>query len=313
MSIKGLYTKFSKQNKKQKIEKCGIALSGGAALGISHIGVLKALEEYNIKPAVLAGTSAGALIGGMYAKGLSIKEMEAIARSIDRKKTVQLLSPKIQRGGLLDGQNFLEFLIDKVGEVNIEDLPLKFIAVAVDFKNGDILYINQGQLVHAIRASISIPGVFMPFHANNTLLVDGGVRVNLPLRVIKEFEHDFLLGVNVLKTKHLNLEGHFTRVDRDQVISDSDKNNFFKRIADIVNIGISQQKIQLPRLTSAGYQALKILLTELSNREIEINQPDLVIDVDVSHIKLWEFWQAKELIEIGYESARSQLANYFKQ
>jgi len=103
--------------------KVAVALSGGGALGLAHVGALKALEEFNVKPAFLSGTSAGSIIGAFYARGLSISEIEDIVLSIDRKKTFSLLSPSIPQGGLIDPKNFVSFMENIIGkDTLIEDL-----------------------------------------------------------------------------------------------------------------------------------------------------------------------------------------------
>ncbi len=293
-------------------DKIALALSGGGALGLAHIGALKALEERGLKPDYLAGTSAGSIIGAFYACGLSVAEIEKIALSIDRKKTFQLLSPTLPRGGLMDAREFIAFMEEIVGEdTRIEDLKLPFIAVAVDFRNGNTLYIERGRLVDAVRASIAIPGVFKPLEANGTLLVDGGLRENLPLSALRNFKYDTLIGVNVLKTPQLKLEGIYTpiSVKRDET-KDTEPDNFFQRIAEALQIRISNRLNHLPRLTYAGYQSILIMLTELSNKEIQICEPDLVLHLDLSMIRPWEFWRAAKAIEIGYRESQEQLQNF---
>ena len=293
--------------------KVAVALSGGGALGLAHVGALKAMEEHRIKPSFLAGTSAGSIIGALYACGLSVPEIEDIVTSIDRKKTIYLLSPSIPLGGLMDPKNFIEFLEELIGkDTLIEDLEIPFVAVTVDFRNGNILYLNKGRLVDAVRASISIPGVFKPLKANGSLLVDGGLRENLPLRALKQFDYDTLIGVNVLKTPRLKLDGLYTQIKADnpsyQPLNGSD--NFVERILNTIHIKKLKKLDHLPRLTYIGYQSILILLSELSNKEILACNPDLVLQIDMSSFNLWEFWRGKEAIDIGYNDARIQLENF---
>lgn len=297
-----------------ELGKIALALSGGAALGLAHIGALKAFEEHGIKPDILSGTSAGSIIGAMYAAGLPVEQIERIATSIDRKKTFQLLSPSIPRGGLMDPKNFVHFMEEILGkDTLIEDLKIPFVAVTVDFRNGDVLYINRGKVVDAIRASISIPGVFKPLEANNTLLVDGGLRENLPLRVLRNYAYDTLIGVNVLKIKQLKMDGFLTRINRNEPLEKKESENFFQRISEAIKQGNLNRLNNLPRLTYVGFQSLLILMSELSNKEIQVCRPDLVVHLDVSHIRLWEFWRAKELIDIGYRETVNQLKHFLEK
>ena len=298
--------------KLRKSKNIAVAFSGGAALGIAHIGVLKAFEEYKIKPNFVSGTSAGAVAAAFYARGFSASEIEDLALSIDKKQTLKLFAPTLNKGGLIDGKNICDFIRHYLGDVNIEDLPIKYIAVSVNLQNGDILYINQGNLISAIRASISIPGVFLPYEANNTFLIDGGLRTNLPLHVLRSFDPDYLIGINVLKTKQLKLGGTFVKINNDNTDEKSRDENFFYKIAEAIKTGNFNRQMQIPRLTKIGYLSLKILLSELSNKEIELTNPDMNIEVDVSHIKLWEFWKAKEMIRIGYEAAKESIVRSLK-
>ncbi|MCD6204486.1 MAG: patatin-like phospholipase family protein [Candidatus Marinimicrobia bacterium] len=293
--------------------KVALALSGGGALGLAHVGALKALEERQIRPSFLAGTSAGSIIGALYARGLSVSEIEDIVQSIDRKKTIYLLPPSLPLGGLMDTKNFMSFMEELVGkETLIEDLEIPFVAVTVDFRNGNILYLNKGRLVDAVRASISIPGVFKPLKANGSLLVDGGLRENLPLRALKSFDYDTLIGVNVLKTPKLKMEGLYTEIktDKPNYKPENGADNFFERILNAIQINKLKKLDHLPRLTYVGYQSILILLSELSNKEILACNPDLVLEIDMSSFNLWEFWRGKEAIDVGYNDARIQLENF---
>lgn len=292
--------------------KVAIALSGGAALGLAHVGALKALEKFGVKPDFLSGTSAGSIVGAMYARGLSIAEIEDIVLSIDRKKTIQLLSPSIPRGGLMDPKNFVTFMEKIVGKNTlIEDLEIPFVAVTVDFRNGNILYIDRGRLVDAIRSSISIPGVFTPLEANETLLVDGGLRENLPLSALKKFDFDTMIGVNVLKTPQLKFRGLYTSINLSKEVRSDKSDTFFDRITNAIHIGRFNRLNHLPRLTYIGYQSILILMTELSNKEIQICNPDLVLQLNLSKLQLWEFWRGREAIEIGYCESCKQLQSFF--
>jgi len=292
--------------------KVAVALSGGGALGLAHVGALKAMEEFGVKPSFLSGTSAGSIIGALYARGFAISEIEDIVLSIDRKKTFHLLSPSIPQGGLMDPKNFVTFMEDIVGKnTRIEDLEIPFVAVTVDFRNGNILYIDRGRLVDAIRASISIPGVFKPFEANDSLLVDGGLRENLPLGALKKFNYDTLLGVNVLKTPQLKLDGLYASVAPTKETPEDKGDTFFERITNAIQIARQNHLNHLPRLTYIGYQSLLILITELSNKEIQMYNPDLVLQLNLSKLHLWEFWRGKEAMEIGYRESHEQLADFF--
>lgn len=296
-------------NQDSESGKIGLALGGGAALGLSHIGCLKAFEEAGIKPAVISGTSAGAIIGGMYSCGMEIPEIEDIALSIDHIKTINLLSPSIQRGALIKDDKILEFFRKHIGDKNIEDLKTPFVAVSVDIENGEIVYINKGSLIGAIRASISIPGIFPPFPANGRLLVDGGLRSNLPLEVLKNYDLDKIFGINVLKNSHINMESSYDSIELDTEPIQEKDDNIIEKVSKMMKGENKPTKPHFPPLLKSLFNSLQIMLAETSQREIEIVKPDLIIDIDVSRFKLWEFWEAKEMIEIGYQTTKKKLQN----
>ena len=292
----------------EKKMKIALALSGGAALGLSHIGSLKAFEEAGIYPSVISGTSAGAIIGGMYCSGMDIKEIEEIALSVDRIKTINLFTPTIQRGALIKDDNILKFFRKYFGDKKIEDLEMPFVAVSVDINTGEIVYINEGSLVGAVRASISIPGIFPPLISKDRLLVDGGIRSNLPLEVLKAYNPDKIVGINVLKNSRFKMNSCYDTIELNSLENNEKDNNIIEKISNVMQ-GKSQNKIQFPPLVKSVFNSLQILLAESSQREIEIVNPDLVINVDVSAFRLWEFWEAEKMIDIGYHATQEVLTN----
>jgi len=295
--------------KNSDTNKIGLALSGGAALGLSHIGCLKAFKEVGIQPDIISGTSAGAIIGGMYCSGMEISEIEDIALSIDRIKTINLLTPSIKRGALLKDDNILKFFHKHMGDKTIEQLKIPFVAVSVDIETGEIVYIDKGSLVGAVRASISIPGIFPPFPSKQRLLVDGGLRSNLPLEVLKNYNIDRIIGINVLKNSQLSMKSCNDSIDLIQTNFEEDDKNLIDKVTKVVKGQHNKTKPQFPPLIKSLFNSLQILLAESSLREIEIVQPDLVINVDVSEFKLWEFWEAEKIIDIGYQTTKERLTN----
>jgi NTE family protein len=162
--------------------KIGIALGGGAAYGFAHIGVLKALEENGIVPEIIAGTSVGALIGGLYASGCTIPEIESAAREFDWIDTVKFTIPK---EGLISFERLDEFVIKHAKVRKIEDTKIKFAVIAANLLDGKVEILEKGPLAISIRASCGLPGIFIPTAHNNKLFVDGGVLNNVPTDVVK--------------------------------------------------------------------------------------------------------------------------------
>lgn len=176
--------------------KIGLALGGGGALGMAHIGVLKALNEHGINPQIIVGTSIGSLVGGVYACGLPLSCMEKYALKV---KTAQLFDVNLNPSGILSGASATKVVKNIIKtDFNIEELPVKYGAVAVDINTGEEVLLDSGSLLTAIRASISVPGVFVPCQVNGRTLVDGGVLNNIPEDHVKAMGADVVLSVNLL-------------------------------------------------------------------------------------------------------------------
>ncbi len=172
----------------------GLALGSGSARGLAHIGVLKALEDLEIEVDMISGSSAGALIGGLYCTGISPNMIKNLAIQIDKKMWTDFTMPK---KGIIKGERIQEILKLITGDRNIEELDKKLIIVATDLKTGEEVVFTEGAIHTAIRASISIPGVFEPVEHNGRILVDGGVVDRVPVSVLKNMGADMVIGIDV--------------------------------------------------------------------------------------------------------------------
>ncbi|MGB2983926.1 MAG: patatin-like phospholipase family protein [Candidatus Bipolaricaulia bacterium] len=188
--------------------RVGIAFSSGGARGSAHIGVLKVLEENGIVPDVIVGTSMGAEIGGAYAAGVSLDEMESHWRSSSFGRVFKTLFPTIPWSGWSSGRELVRFLRQLLNDRNIEDLPIPFAAVATDLEAGSCYPITSGSLAEAIRASLSVPGLFTPVWIDNRLLIDGGVSNPMPVDIARDLGADVVIAVDVLvKPAEVRLSG----------------------------------------------------------------------------------------------------------
>ena len=213
------------QNHRAKI---GLALSGGGARGSAHIGVLKALEELDVPVDYIAGTSMGAIIGGLYASGYSAAEIEDILDNMDWEQAMQDRPDRAERTmrtkelesqflipfrlgfnkgefqmplGLIEGQHldqvFREILMPVVGVHDFDNLPIPFRAIATDLVTGEEVILSKGSLPDSLRASMSVPGVFSPVLIDDQLLVDGGMANNLPVSVVRGMGADIVIAVDI--------------------------------------------------------------------------------------------------------------------
>ena len=176
--------------------KIGLALGGGGALGYAHIGVLEVLKEHGINVDMVAGTSMGAIIGAAWACGLSTDHMRGIATKI---KTHNLLDINMQlKGGLLGGTSALKLIQNAVNVENFEDLKMPFSCTASDLLSGEQVVLNKGNLIQALRASMSIPGLFNPVDYEDRYLIDGGMLGNVPSQVVKDMGADFVIAIDIM-------------------------------------------------------------------------------------------------------------------
>jgi NTE family protein len=183
---------------KAKPLKIGLALGSGGARGLAHIGVIKSLEKNNIPIDYIAGTSIGSVIGGLYAVGLSIEKIEEITLTLNWKKIFTLIDP-VLRGGLIKGDNIKSFIESHIGNEKFENCRIPFSAVATDFKTGEIVILNEGEMIPAIRASLSIPLIFKPVELEGRTLADGGLAAPVPAEIVKKMGADLVIAVNLDK------------------------------------------------------------------------------------------------------------------
>ena len=179
--------------------KIGIALGSGSARGLAHIGVLEVLQKEGIPVDMVAGTSAGAMIGALYAQGKDIDMMKSLAISLKGRKLVPLIDPSIPKSGLIQGRRIKRLLSSYLGgNTRFEEMKLPFACVATDIETGEEIVINQGSVLDAIRASISIPGIFSVTRWKDRYLVDGALVNPVPVDVLIRMGADFVIAVNVI-------------------------------------------------------------------------------------------------------------------
>ena len=177
--------------------KVGIAFGGGGARGLTHLGAIKAFEEFGIKFDRVAGTSAGSLAGAMYAAGYTYQQMYDIAKNLRKKdiKTNRVPFMPSQLDGL--GEN----LIENLGDINIEDLQIPFSAVAVDLVSTKETVFSKGNLAKAVMSSCAVPAVFQPVEYKGMILADGGLQNTIPADILRYYGCDYVISVDVNKSR----------------------------------------------------------------------------------------------------------------
>ena len=178
--------------------KIGLALGGGAARGFAHIGVIKALEAQGIVPDVVVGTSAGSLVGALYAAGNNGFALHKLALEMDEAAISDWSVPMFAKAtGVLKGEALQNYVNKAVNNVPLEKLKVPFGAVATDLKNGEPILFQRGNTGAAVRASSAVPGVFQPVRIGERSYVDGGLVSPVPVRFAREMGADFVIAVNI--------------------------------------------------------------------------------------------------------------------
>ncbi len=247
---------------KKERPRIGLALSGGAARGIAHIGVLNALAENEIPIDCVAGTSAGSLVGGAFASGMPLAEIEAIGKGLRWKDIGRMTMSRL---GVQSNERLEGYLRDRLPVTRFEALPIPFAAVATDLKSGDAVVMrDEGDLPFAIRASCAIPGWYVPvFDEMGRQLIDGGLVANVPSAVARSLGADIVIAVDV------NAEGARFLGPSQSIIS------------------VLLQSMLLVQRTASLYQ---------------LERADLIIKPRVGHIRWDEISRSAELIAAGYEA-----------
>lgn len=176
--------------------KIGLALGSGGARGFAHVGVIQILKEEGIPIDLIAGSSMGALVGALYAAGSDIERLYKLAHAFKRKYYLDFTLPKM---GFISGKRVKDFIHMFSYGKRLEELDLPVAVVATDIKTGEKIVFREGPIAPAVRASISIPGIFVPEKINNRLLVDGGVVDRVPVSVVKEMGADIVIAVDVAR------------------------------------------------------------------------------------------------------------------
>lgn len=198
LQIKQIKIKLKVMKTEQTVEtdkKVGLALSGGAVLGIAHLGVIKVLEENRIPIHCISGTSAGSLVGLFLAAGYNFTKMLEITKELGWGKFGGLTIPKM---GLLNSKLLQRFIENRLGKIEFSDLKLPFAATAVDITTGEKVILNSGPVSEAVRASCIIPGIFTPVEKDGRLLVDGGFREFVPVSAVRELGAQYIIAVKLV-------------------------------------------------------------------------------------------------------------------
>lgn len=294
--------------------KIGVALGSGASRGLAHIGVMRALEERGIHVSFVAGTSMGAFIGSVYAAG-NLPRLGTDFLAFDWRSVASLLDPVFPRSGLIDGQKLAAFLSDYTSRRKIEDLPLRFRAVATDLLSGAEVILDSGDVTEAVRASIAVPGLLTPVQLNNRILLDGGLVNPVPVSVVRAMGADVVIAVDVsidvIENRLARI--HETTTARRTGAAAARLHEVLRAMNNpaATQVDAWLQRAPMPGIVHVLMSAIYVMQAKIAKANLEHHPPDLLIRPSLGAIRFMDFDRAGEIIELGYQAARTALAERF--
>ena len=284
------------------MKNVALVLSSGGARGFAHIGAIEALEEQGYHISSIAGTSMGALIGGMYAVG-KLQIVKEWMYGLNNRQILSLVDFSLSFNHIVKGDKIMDALKRLVPDVNIEDLPVPFCAVATDFKNNCEIVFDKGSLYEAIRASISIPSFFRPMKSNESIFIDGGVVNPLPLNRVQRTDKDILVAVNVSapycseceklreNVLHRQLQGEYPVLGKFIPHKHEADSNYFSLLSNTFSLMIQQN-------------------TVLS---IQLTPPDVLVNIPMNRFGDFEYNRAEKISREGKKLMKKALMDYKSQ
>jgi len=281
-----------------------LVLGSGGARGLAHIGVIHWLEENNFNIKSISGCSMGALIGGVYAAG-KLDEFESWVRAITKMEIISLLDLSWKKSGLVKGDKIINTLTELVGDIEIENMNIKFTAVAADILNEKEVWMNSGRLFDAIRASISLPLFFTPFNFNGVDLIDGGVLNPVPIAPTFSDTTDLTIAVNLGgKIESQN------KVVEEKVKSSASSNSFTEKVSGLVE-SFKDTAIDALGTDWGAYdianQAFDAMQSTIARQKLAAYPADCFIEIARDACGTLEFYRADEMIKLGYNQAEKSL------
>lgn len=262
--------------------KIGLALGSGAVRGLAHIGVLEVLETEGIPIDMIAGTSTGAAIGALYAQGKSASVIKSTALDLSWRRLASMVDLTLPKTGFISGKRIKHWLELVIGrDIEFSDLGIPLACVATDIMTGEEIVLDRGSVPEAVRASISIPGIFTVVKLGGRYLVDGGLVNPVPVSVLKRMGAGFIIAVNVIPDISANDRTHWMGNER-------------------------ARKEKEPNIINIIMQSIYIGTHSVAKHSLE--NADTVIQPQVAHIGPTDFRQAKDCIQEGEAAAQASIS-----
>jgi len=283
--------------------KLGLALGSGVARGWAHLGVLRALERYGFRPDVVAGTSIGAMVGGAYLAGHA-ETLEDWARSLTKVGVMSYLDFRVRSAGMIGGRHLVQAMEEHFAGVRIEDLNRPFVAVATDLVTGHEVWLRDGDLIQAMRASFSLPGVFEPMRVAGRWLIDGALVNPVPVSVCQALGAEPVVAVNVNadqlgKTRRRGTDvpsiagfDLLREIEKGGATAPGSKLGALTR-------RVFRRETDRPSMFGVMISSLGIVQDRITRSRLAGEPPDVHITPRLGHVGLFEFGRAEEIIAEG--------------
>lgn len=304
--------------------RIALVLGSGAARGWAHIGVLRELADMGVKPDLVVGASVGAVVAGAYASG-NLDAFEEWISGLGRVDIIRLLDARMTGGGFLQGKSLMGAIEKRIGNPNIEDLEIPFACVAAELGTGREIWLREGSLLDACRASIALPGLFAPSRHNpDRLMVDGGVVNPVPVSLARAMGGDVVIAVNLngdLIGRHFFIHGMEDEVsdeDSERELAEMEgKDSLIARWAAKMKAGfgvrldsyissLRRKESPDPGLFDVIAASVAIMQDRITRSRMAGEPPDIMITPRLSHIGLMDFDRADESIPEGRKATHRQ-------
>ncbi len=308
---------------RRRTAKLGIALGAGAARGWAHIGFLQELDAHRVRAEVVTGTSIGAVCGGAYAGGKLI-ELEAFARSLTKRRIFSMMDVSLAGGGLIGGSRLRAKLEAALGNLNAEELSIKFGAVATEIGSGHEVWLTKGNMAEAIRASYALPGLFEPVNFHGRWMVDGALVNPVPVTLCRALGADLVIAVNLstdsfargsVKPDEYEDAAHPpVPASQPELPDHASPRGFLSAVSDgafalswpfrAATAPTKTASASGPGVAAVMIDAFNIMQDRVARSRLAGDPPDILVNAKVGRVGLFEFHRADELIALGREAAR---------
>jgi NTE family protein len=289
----------------------GLALGGGAARGFAHIGIMQRLIEAGIKPDVIAGTSIGALAGGLYAAG-RLDPFAEWSQQLTRRSVFGYLDFSFSGAGLIGGDRLADRLNRELAGLTIEELSVRFAAIATEVGTGHEIWLTRGRLVDALRAAYALPGIFAPVLIGQRWLVDGALVNPVPVSAARALGARLVIAVNLnsdLFGRGVTIASHGPDEPAAKWLDDKDPAEKSDLLRDVER-AVKRQVLNVgrrPGIPTVMMDAFNIMQDRITRARLAGDPPDVSINPRLGGIGLFEFHRAAESIALGREAAERAL------